>query len=120
MNRREGAGRRRIRLQGLIAEEVQSCLRDDVSDPEIVGVRVTAAVLSADCRSARVHVSVSRADSRDGAPDRDRVTNALVRATPFLRARIADAIEIKRVPDLRFVYEEVAEVGADTDSPWPA
>ena len=116
MRRREGADRRRIRLQGLIAEEVQSCLRDDVSDPTLVGVRVTAAVLSADCRSARVHVTVSRPPA-EMEPERARVTHALVRATPFLRARLADAIEMKRVPDLRFVYEEVAEVEDDAGDP---
>jgi len=32
----------------------------------------------------------------------------LERATPFLRARLADAIELKRVPELRFVYDGVA------------
>ncbi|MCC7539822.1 MAG: ribosome-binding factor A [Deltaproteobacteria bacterium] len=100
MKSREGAERRRIRLQGLIVEELQSCLRDDVSDPALAGVRITAAVLSSDCRHCRVHATAPAA--------RGDVEAALVRATPFLRARLADAIEVKRVPDLRFVYEEVA------------
>ena len=30
---------------------------------------------------------------------------AFERATPFLRAQLADAIDLKRVPDLRFVFD---------------
>jgi ribosome-binding factor A len=40
--------------------------------------------------------------------DRRRAERALEHATPFFRARLADAIELKRVPDLRFVFDGVA------------
>jgi ribosome-binding factor A len=41
---------------------------------------------------------------------------ALAHATPFLRARLAEAIELKRVPDLRFVFDGVALVD-DQEAP---
>lgn len=84
-------------------EELQSILRDDVSDPELEGVVVSAVVLSPDYRNARVHFLVPR-----GRP-RTAVERAFARAAPFLRARLAEAVELKRTPDLRFVYE--AEIG---------
>jgi ribosome-binding factor A len=100
----EGAGHRHARLEGLVLEELRALLRDDVSDPALVDVGITNLVLSVDYRHARVHFAL-----RDGGPgSRARAEHALVRATPFLRARLADAIDMKRIPDLRFVFDGVA------------
>lgn len=96
---KEGAGFRHKRLEASILEELDSLLRDDVSDPELDGVRVRAVVLSPDYRNARVHFLVPRGRPRAAA------LRAFARATAFLRGRLAEAIELKRVPDLRFVYE---------------
>jgi ribosome-binding factor A len=108
----EDAGYRHLRLQGLILEELRALLRDDVSDPLLADVRVTAVVLSVDYRHARVHFAtvVSDQEERSG---RAALERALGRATPFLRARLADAIDLKRVPDLRFVFDGVLGSGAD-------
>ena len=111
----ESSGYRHGRLEGLILEELRSLLRDDVADPALDGVQITAATLSVDYRHARVHFAV-RGDGRgEGSPDthdaRRRVERSLARATPFLRARLADAIDLRRVPDLRFVFDAVAPAG---------
>lgn len=98
----EGAGHRHERLQGLILEELRALLRDDVSDPALVGVRITAVVLSIDYRHARVHFAL------DAADERARAEQGLARATAFLRARLGSAIDLKRVPDLRFVFDAVS------------
>ncbi len=95
----EGAGHRHQRLEVSILEELRSLLRDDVSDPEVEGVGVTAVVLSPDYKNAKVHF-VSRKGSVRASIER-----GLQRATPFLRRRLADSIELKRTPDLRFVFE---------------
>jgi ribosome-binding factor A len=98
------SGHRHLRVQGLLLDELRSLLRDDVHDPTLAGVRVVAVVLSVDYRHARVHFVLGPADA--GASRA--VEKALERATPFLRARVADAIDMKRVPDLRFVFDGVA------------
>jgi ribosome-binding factor A len=100
----EGAGHRHLRVQGLVLDELRSLLRDDVHDPALDGARITAVVLSVDYRHARVHFVLSGAQEQQVRP----VEKALERATPFLRARLADAIEMKRVPDLRFVFDGIA------------
>jgi ribosome-binding factor A len=97
----ESAGHRHLRVQSLILEELRSLLRDDVSDPDLSEVRFAAVVLSVDYRHARVHFVLCASPRIEaGAAQR-----ALERATPFLRARLAEAIEMKRVPDLRFVFD---------------
>ncbi len=104
---KEGAGHRHLRLQGLILEELRALLRDDVADPALTAVRITALVLSVDYRQARVHFA-TLGDSRNGGRPGGDAARALGRATPFLRARLADALDLKRVPDLRFLFDGVA------------
>jgi len=106
-NENEGAGYRHARLQGLILEELRALLRDDVTDPALTEVRITAVVLSVDYRHARVHFAL-RGAAHGVDQERGRVERALGRATPFFRARLAEAIDLKRVPDLRFVFDGVA------------
>ena len=96
---REGAGHRHGRLEKLILEELRALLREDIADPALIGVRITSLVLSVDYRHARVHFAL-----RSGG-ERAYAERALERATPFLRAQLADAIDMKRVPDLRFVFD---------------
>ncbi len=94
-----GAGHRHQRLESSILEELGAILRDDVSDPELEGVELRAIVLSPDSRNAKVHFVVPR-----GRP-RSAVERAFARATGFMRGRLVDAIELKRTPDLKFVYD---------------
>ena len=102
----ESAGYRHARLQGLIFEELRALLRDDVSDPALVSVRITAVELSVDYRHARVHFATLGTES-EAIREKSSSERALIRATAFLRARLADAIDLKRVPDLRFVFDGV-------------
>jgi ribosome-binding factor A len=103
----ESSGLRHIRLQELMLEELRGLLRDDVSDPALHGVRINALVLSVDYRHARIHYALqgTQAEARQKRAAAER---AFVAATPFIRVRLADAIEMRRVPDLRFVFDAVA------------
>ena len=92
-------GHRHQRVESSILEELRSVLRDDVTDPELEGVQLTAIVLTPDSKLAKIHFAVPR-----GRP-RTAVERAFVRATGFLRARLAEGVELKRTPELRFVYE---------------
>ena len=103
---KEGAGYRHQRLEVSILEELRSLLRDDVSDPDVEGVGVTAVALSPDYKNAKVHFVIRRGGVR-AITER-----ALERATPFLRRRLSDSIELKRTPDLRFIFEAEVDMGA--------
>ncbi len=92
----EHAGHRHARLEALIKDELASLLSDEVDDPALAGVGVAHVTLSVDYRHARVYVEVE-------AERRAAAIRALERAGGFFRARIADAVDLKRVPELRFV-----------------
>ncbi|MFO0678730.1 MAG: ribosome-binding factor A [Polyangiaceae bacterium] len=96
-------GHRLLRLQELLLDELRGLVRDDVHDPALSGTVLTALVLSVDYRHARVHFVLPAGDTSKGA--RDRAEKVFERVTPFLRARVAEALDLRRVPDLRFVFD---------------
>jgi ribosome-binding factor A len=104
---REGAGHRHGRLQRIILEELRALLREDVADPVLVAARITSLVLSVDYRHARVHFALQGGGTLDVERERAHAERAFERATPFLRAQLADAVDIKRAPDLRFVFDGI-------------
>ncbi len=102
----ERAGHRHHRLTQLIKEELDALLRDEVADPRLDGARVVGVELSVDYRSARVRFVLENV-----APDATALKLAdrgLERAVPFLRARLGEALDLKRVPELRFIYDRDA------------
>lgn len=97
----EGSGGHRLeRLEQLMLEELRALFEDELSDPRLAGVKPMAVVLSPDYRHARVHCIAP-----SGGPGRHELEQAFLRASSFLRRRLADAIEFKRVPDLRFIVD---------------
>lgn len=109
------AGHRHARLERVVQEELVGLLRDELEDPALAGVAFTSVELSIDYRTARVRFALA-SDGSGPSPREARAhaaRSALERATPFLRARLVDALEIKRVPNLRFVLDPGAAPGLD-------
>jgi len=109
-NASAAAEHRHQRVETSILSELRSILRDDVTDPDLEGVALTAIVLSPDGKLARVHFCIPRGRPRDAA------SRAFTRAAGFMRGRLAEGVELKRTPDLRFVFEaEVDPTSLDAD-----
>jgi ribosome-binding factor A len=101
------AGHRHERLSRILREEVAALVRDELSDPRLDGVTVTFVELSVDYKSARVGFIGPGAANAMHA-DRDRMARALARATPFLRMRLAESVDLKVLPALRFSWDAYA------------
>jgi ribosome-binding factor A len=99
----EGGGHRHARLQSLMEEEIGALLRDEIVDPRLEDVRCTGVELSPDYRSARVRFLLP--PERASARDIQQAERAFEKAGAFLRARLGEALDLKRVPELRFVYD---------------
>jgi ribosome-binding factor A len=91
------AGYRHERLERVVQDELNEILRDEVTDPSLADVRVTHVKLSVDYRAAKVYYTCASGAAIDRA-----LAPALARAAGFMRARLADTVELKRVPELRF------------------
>jgi ribosome-binding factor A len=104
----EGAGHRHQRLQQLIDEELMSLLRDEAQDPRLEDVKITGVELSVDYKNARVRYVVSDESKQNLI----KVQRALERASPFLRARLGEALDLKKLPSLSFVFDRDAAAAA--------
>jgi ribosome-binding factor A len=93
----------------LIREELARVLRREAHDPRLAGVTFTRVEVSPDLGQARVWWSCLEAG---GAPGASVVEEALEAAAPFLRRRLAESLELRRVPQLDFRYD-TALTGGD-------
>jgi ribosome-binding factor A len=109
------------RVERAVREELFAILRDEVKDPEVDGVIVTAVQMTTDLQLARVFVRLL-----EGGDDarRNRLVAALRRAGSLLRREVARRLRLRRAPELRFEYdtgveraarveELLAEIGAE-------
>ena len=75
--------------------------RGEVHDPKIGFITLTRVQVSPDLQVARVYYT-SLAD----AAARKDTQKALDRATPFLRRQIGGRVQLRRVPELDFRFDE--------------
>ena len=101
------AGHRHERLTQLILEEIESLIATEVSDPHLQSVRVSSVLLSVDYRSARV-LYITTDEREKDRKTLDQIERAFERASPFMRRRVGEALDLKRLPELHFVYDRDA------------
>ncbi len=103
-----------IRLQKVsdaFHQAIANLLITQVNDPKLKGIRITGVKLTPDLNKARVYF-----DMPEGKLREREVLNALKHSKGFLKRGVADAINIKRLPDLEFFYDESGDLSRDVDS----
>ena len=111
----EAAGHRQARLEHILIAELQSLITDEATDPSLEGIKVLAVHLSPDGGHARVAYAVIALLSRESEVGQ-LSKSGLSRATPFLRARMAQHLQLKKLPRLTFTFVGVTSGG----EPFPA
>jgi ribosome-binding factor A len=94
-------GSRSDRVADQIRGELGLLLTREVHDPGIGFVTLTRVQVSADLQQARVFYTVLGDEKA-----RRNCELALQRAMPFLRRQIGSRLHVKRVPELKFQYDE--------------
>jgi ribosome-binding factor A len=75
--------------------------RGEVHDPKVGFITLTRVQVSADLQVARVYYT-----SLGDAAARKDTQKALDRATPFLRRQIGSRVQLRRVPEMEFRFDE--------------
>ena len=94
------AGHRAERISQRILEEVSLILGREIQDPLIADVNVTRVEVSGDLRVAKVFVTAPT-----DADEADAVMDALGRAARYFRRRLAENMDLRLVPEVRFVLD---------------
>ena len=97
-------GSRPHRVAEEIRHEIGRLLSREVHDPAIGFVTLTRVTVSPDLQLARIYYT-SLGDERA----RRETQRALERATPFLRRHIGAGLRLRRVPELRFHFDQSVE-----------
>ena len=96
-----GQGSRPERVAEEIRHEIGALLAREVHDPGIGFITVTRVKVSPDLQVARIYYT-SMADEKGRAATKA----ALERAKPFLRRQIGARVQLRRVPELAFHFDE--------------
>ena len=101
---------RHQRLGTQVLRTLSELLHFETKDPRLQGVSLTAVDLSRDLSVARVYFSLLNPDDAV-----EPVQAGLDKATGFLRRKLGAAIQVRHVPELRFIHDDSAERGARID-----
>jgi len=93
------------RVADLIREEVAKLFVSEISDPRTQGITITDVKITPDLITARIYyVSANKKAEKT-------MTEGLEKVKGYIRKQLARTIELRRVPELEFFYDEVFEKG---------
>src|SRR5262252_7270195 len=94
-------GSRPDRVADQIRGELGQMLARDVHDPGLGFVTLTRVEVTPDLQHARIFFTALGDEKAQRQS-----TRALERAAPYLRRQIGSRLRLRRVPDLKFIYDE--------------
>ncbi|HVN35562.1 MAG TPA: 30S ribosome-binding factor RbfA [Casimicrobiaceae bacterium] len=89
-----------------IQRELAQMLRDEVKDPRVGRITITAVEVSPDLSHAKVFVT-----DLAGSEHAGEAVRALARTAGFLRSELAHRMRLYSVPQLHFAYDDSIESG---------
>lgn len=104
----------RVRIEKLerhIEREVSSIIMNEVKDNKVGFITVTGVDLTNDLSFATIYFTVLGKEERSEA-----AIKALDRAKGFIRRELGQRIQVRKVPDLIFKYDDSLEYGNKIES----
>jgi ribosome-binding factor A len=98
-------GSRPDRVADQIRGELGNLLAREVHDPGIGFVTITRVEVTPDLQHARVYYTALGPAGAEAQTEQS-AARALERAASFLRRQIGSRLRLRRVPDLKFIYDE--------------
>lgn len=103
--------KRQMRLADEIRDLMANSILHRISDPRVAGTVITHIKLSPDLQIASVYFRVYNDVHR-----LEDVLKGLQSCTGVFRKVLSDALEMRRIPELKFFYDESIEEGARIES----
>ena len=87
------------RLNNTFVESISKIIHDEVKDNEVKDVTITDVKITNDLSFAKVYFTTLN-------EDRKKVLNSLNKASGFIRTKLCDSVQIRKMPEIKFVYDE--------------
>ena len=97
------------RLNHAIQEEISMILMKEVKDKNIKFVTITGVETTNDLSFAKVYYTVLNREKTE------ETKKSLEKAAPFIRTKLAERIEVRHTPELRFIYDKSIAYGEHID-----
>ena len=98
------------RLNNTFVEQISNILRTEIKDERISFVTVTAFSITNDLSFAKVYVTVLN-DS-----ERNNILKLFNKASNFIERELSKRIEIRKMPNIMFVYDDSLEYAANIEN----
>lgn len=93
------------RLGSTFVEEISKIIMKEIKDPDIQFVTITSCNISSDLSYAKVYFTCLN-DKR-----RDEILKDLNKASGFIRKELCNRVDIRKMPEITFVYDNSIEYG---------
>jgi len=94
------------KVASLIVQEISKILLTEVQDKDLKNVTITYATCTNDLSFAKIYFT-SLDDS-----NKEKIIKDMNNASSYFRKLLADRIEIRHIPELKFIYDESIAYGA--------
>ena len=93
------------RLNHAFQEEISMILMTEIKDEDIIFVTITGVDTTSDLSYAKVYFTVLDETKKETTLE------ALTGAASFIRSKLAERVEIRHTPELKFIYDTSIEYG---------
>ncbi|MBE0438837.1 MAG: 30S ribosome-binding factor RbfA [Gammaproteobacteria bacterium] len=104
---------RTTRIGEMLMRELAQMIQHEVSDPRVGMVTVSHVDVTSDLKYAKVFVTRLKTDNSE--QEIKECLQGLSRAAGFLRRGLAGRVELRNIPELRFIYDKSLEHGFHMD-----
>ncbi len=91
------------RINSNILKELSYIIANEVKNPNIKFVTITAVDVTSDLSYAKIYFTT--------LDDKIETLRALKSAKGYIRKALADRVELRHIPELEFIYDESIEYG---------
>lgn len=96
------------RINELIRRQLMLLLKQETRDPRLQTVRITDVFTTRDLSQAKIFYSVSPEQQANVVP-------LLKKAQGFFRSNLCKNINLRRTPELKFIFDPAPNIGARMD-----
>ena len=97
------------RLNHTYQQEISMIIMKEIKDEDIKFVTITGVDITSDLSFAKVYYTVLDQDKKE------KTEEALKKAAPFIRTKLAENIDIRHTPELKFIYDTSIAYGEHID-----
>ena len=98
------------RISGLIQKVLSEILKRDIGDPRLKMATITEVEVSRDLKLARIYFTTP-----SGKQKKDAAIKGFNSARGFIKRILAQEIDLKYMPDIKFFYDDSLEYGTHID-----